>query len=134
MFGVIAKNLKPAGRFVGVTTNGHDPWVREDKKDFYGIDIDVLEQKYVAPDTELDVSTLTLPRIGNTAAILTLETSSTGTRIGWTNMRAGWYQGPRYGAIRASLLFRCIPVQERGIRTLRKGRWDANRMETANST
>lgn len=51
MFRVIATNLAKNGRFVGVTTNVTDPWVREDKKDFYGIDVDVLEKEYVAPDT-----------------------------------------------------------------------------------
>lgn len=51
MFRVIEQNLAPDGRFVGVTTNAHDPRVEESKMDFYGLDIVVLEPKYVAPDT-----------------------------------------------------------------------------------
>jgi hypothetical protein len=56
MFGVIAQNLRKDGKFVGVTTNAHDPWVVEDKKDFYGLDVDVLDKAYVAPDTGREVS------------------------------------------------------------------------------
>ena len=56
MFDVIAKNLKKDGRFVGVTTNAHDPWMMENKEDFYGLDVDVLEKEYVAPDTGREVS------------------------------------------------------------------------------
>ncbi|KAK7190580.1 hypothetical protein DPSP01_007238 [Paraphaeosphaeria sporulosa] len=55
MFRVIAQNLAKGGKFVGVTTNVTDPWVKEDKKGFYGIDVDVLEREYVAPDTGREV-------------------------------------------------------------------------------
>ncbi|KAJ4351904.1 uncharacterized protein N0V89_007248 [Didymosphaeria variabile] len=51
MFRTIAQNLAVGGKFVGVTTNVTDPWVKEDKKDFYGIEVEVLEKEYVAPDT-----------------------------------------------------------------------------------
>ncbi|KAL1596573.1 hypothetical protein SLS60_009221 [Paraconiothyrium brasiliense] len=55
MFRTIAQNLAVGGKFVGVTTNVTDPWVKEDKKDFYGIDVSVLEREYVAPDTGREV-------------------------------------------------------------------------------
>lgn len=55
MFRVIAQHLAQGGKFVGVTTNVTDPWVKEDKKAFYGIDVDVLEREYVAPDTGREV-------------------------------------------------------------------------------
>ncbi|KAL5396388.1 hypothetical protein PMIN06_005652 [Paraphaeosphaeria minitans] len=55
MFRVIAQNLAVGGKFVGVTTNVTDPWVKEDKKRFYGIDVDVLEKEYIAPDTRCEV-------------------------------------------------------------------------------
>jgi hypothetical protein len=55
MFRVIEQNLSPTGKFVGVTTNAHDPWVKEPKMGFYGLDIIVLEEEYVAPDTGREV-------------------------------------------------------------------------------
>lgn len=55
MFRVIAQNLTRGGKFVGVTTNVTDPRVKEDKKAFYGIDVDVLERDYIAPDTWREV-------------------------------------------------------------------------------
>ncbi|KAH7406483.1 S-adenosyl-L-methionine-dependent methyltransferase [Phaeosphaeria sp. MPI-PUGE-AT-0046c] len=55
MFRVIEQNLAPDGRFVGVTTNAHDPQVEQSKMDFYGLDILVVEPKYVAPDTGVEV-------------------------------------------------------------------------------
>jgi hypothetical protein len=55
MFRVVEQNLAPGGRFVGITTNAHDEQVREPKKDFYGLDIEVLEPRYVAPDTGREV-------------------------------------------------------------------------------
>jgi hypothetical protein len=56
MFRVIEQNLsRDGGRFVGLTTNAHDPFLQEPKIDFYGLDILVLDQKYVAPDTGREV-------------------------------------------------------------------------------
>lgn len=55
MFRVIEQNLAPTGKFVGVTTNAHDPTVRESKMDFYGLDILVTEPEYVAPDSGVEV-------------------------------------------------------------------------------
>ncbi|KAH7066180.1 S-adenosyl-L-methionine-dependent methyltransferase [Paraphoma chrysanthemicola] len=55
MFRVIEQNLKPDGKFVGVTTNVHDSEMTEPKMDFYGLDILVLDPAYVAPDTEQEV-------------------------------------------------------------------------------
>jgi SAM-dependent methyltransferase len=55
MFKVIEQNLKEGGRFVGVTTNAHDPFVQLPKLDFYGIDVHVLDAAYVAPDTRREV-------------------------------------------------------------------------------
>lgn len=55
MFRVIEQNLKLDGRFVGVTTNAHDPQMEQPKMDFYGLDILVTEPKYVAPDTGVEV-------------------------------------------------------------------------------
>jgi SAM-dependent methyltransferase len=55
MFRVIAQNLAPGGKFVGVTTNAHDKLVSEPKMDFYGLDILVLDDRYVAPDSGEDV-------------------------------------------------------------------------------
>ena len=55
MFRVIAQNLAAGGKFVGVTTNVTDPWVKEHKKKFYGIDVEVLEREYVALDTGREI-------------------------------------------------------------------------------
>ncbi|KAF2795118.1 S-adenosyl-L-methionine-dependent methyltransferase [Melanomma pulvis-pyrius CBS 109.77] len=49
MFRVIEQNLAPGGRFVGITTNVHDAQMRLPKPDFYGLDIEVLDPRYVAP-------------------------------------------------------------------------------------
>jgi ubiquinone/menaquinone biosynthesis C-methylase UbiE len=55
MFKVIEQNLGRDGRFVGVTTNAHDPHVTRPKIDFYGLDIEVLDPNYIAPDTNQEV-------------------------------------------------------------------------------
>jgi hypothetical protein len=55
MFRVIEQNLARNGRFVGVTTNAHDPRVHLPKIDFYGLDVEVLDPAYVAPDTGREV-------------------------------------------------------------------------------
>jgi hypothetical protein len=55
MFKVIEQNLAPEGKFVGVTTNAHDPYVTRPKTDFYGLDIEVLEPHYIVPDTGREV-------------------------------------------------------------------------------
>ncbi|KAF1846242.1 S-adenosyl-L-methionine-dependent methyltransferase [Cucurbitaria berberidis CBS 394.84] len=51
MFRVIEKNLVTGGRFVGLTTNVHDPQMQLDKRDFYGIDVLVLDAAYVDPSS-----------------------------------------------------------------------------------
>ena len=55
MFRLIEAQLKTDGRFVGVTTNVDDPFVKEPKLNFYGLDIEVVEKEYVAPDTGKEV-------------------------------------------------------------------------------
>ncbi|KAJ4299994.1 hypothetical protein N0V90_005242 [Kalmusia sp. IMI 367209] len=55
MFRVIATNLAAGGRFIGITTNVADPCAKEDRKDFYGLDVEVMEKKYIAPDTGREV-------------------------------------------------------------------------------
>ena len=55
MFRVVEQNVKEGGKFVGVTTNVHDPYLIEPKMDFYGLDILVLDPAYIAPDTGKEV-------------------------------------------------------------------------------
>ncbi|KAH4859580.1 hypothetical protein HBI81_057360 [Parastagonospora nodorum] len=55
MFRVIEQNLTPGGRFVGVTTNAHDACMTQPKTGFYGLDVLVLEERYVAPDSGVEV-------------------------------------------------------------------------------
>lgn len=55
MFRVIEQNLASDGKFVGVTTNAHDPALEAPKMDFYGLDILVTEPRYVAPDSGVEV-------------------------------------------------------------------------------
>lgn len=55
MFRVVEQNLAPGGRFVGITTNVHDELMHLPKMDFYGLDILVLDGRYVAPDTGEEV-------------------------------------------------------------------------------
>ncbi|KAF2656969.1 S-adenosyl-L-methionine-dependent methyltransferase [Lophiostoma macrostomum CBS 122681] len=50
MFRVIASNLAPGGRFVGITTNVLDPRMTEPKTDFYGVDVEIVEGDYVDPE------------------------------------------------------------------------------------
>ncbi|CAO2649823.1 Nn.00g011150.m01.CDS01 [Neocucurbitaria sp. VM-36] len=50
MFRVIEQSLAAeGGRFVGVTTNVNDERMQEEKRGFYGLDVLVLDGKYVAP-------------------------------------------------------------------------------------
>lgn len=51
MFRVIESQMKPGGRFVGLTTDAHDSDMHVSKPNFYGLDIEVLDPAYVAPDT-----------------------------------------------------------------------------------
>lgn len=51
MFRVIEAQMAPGGRFVGLTTDVHDPHMSTPKLDFYGLDILVLDAAYVAPDS-----------------------------------------------------------------------------------
>lgn len=51
MFRVIESQMAPGGRFVGVTTNPFDETMHIPKVDFYGLDVEVLDPAYVAPDT-----------------------------------------------------------------------------------
>ncbi|KAF1979050.1 S-adenosyl-L-methionine-dependent methyltransferase [Bimuria novae-zelandiae CBS 107.79] len=55
MFRVIVGRLREGGRFVGVTTDAHDLSMKEPKRNFYGVDVEVLEKEYVAPDTGREV-------------------------------------------------------------------------------
>ncbi|KAF2263012.1 S-adenosyl-L-methionine-dependent methyltransferase [Lojkania enalia] len=52
MFSIIAQNMKPGGRFVGITTNPEDPLMHESKMNFYGLDILVLDSAYKAPGSD----------------------------------------------------------------------------------
>lgn len=51
MFRVIESQMAPGGRFIGLTTDAHDPNMSIPKLNFYGLDILVLDPAYVAPDT-----------------------------------------------------------------------------------
>jgi hypothetical protein len=53
MFRVIHQNLSSTAgsKFVGVTTNAHDPQLEVPKIDFYGLDVLVLDPAYEAPDS-----------------------------------------------------------------------------------
>ncbi|PVI00418.1 S-adenosyl-L-methionine-dependent methyltransferase [Periconia macrospinosa] len=52
MFRAIASQLKPpTGKFIGITTNGSDTRMKEEKRDFYGLDVLVLEREYKDPET-----------------------------------------------------------------------------------
>ena len=51
MFAFIEAAMVKGGRFVGLTTDAHDKDMSVPKHDFYGLDIEVLEPQYVAPDT-----------------------------------------------------------------------------------
>lgn len=55
MFRAIASQLADGGRFVGITTNGRDPWMKEPKVDFYGVQIVVLDAEYRDPETGEEV-------------------------------------------------------------------------------
>lgn len=51
MFRVIETQMKVGGRFVGLTTDAHDPNMHVPKPDFYGLDVIVLDPEYKDPDT-----------------------------------------------------------------------------------
>lgn len=51
MFTFIEAAMVEGGRFVGLTTDAHDADMSLPKCNFYGLDIEVLEPQYVAPDT-----------------------------------------------------------------------------------
>jgi toxoflavin synthase len=51
MFRVICSNLTSEGKFVGITTNVNDENMTEDKIDFYGLDVEVLEKSFMDPMT-----------------------------------------------------------------------------------
>lgn len=50
MFSIIETYLKRGGRFVGLTTNPHDPRMKEPKVDFYGINVTPTDIEYRDPD------------------------------------------------------------------------------------
>lgn len=52
MFHVIGSQMRSGGRFVGLTTDAHDPHMQVPKPNFYGLDVEVLDPAYVAPGTE----------------------------------------------------------------------------------
>lgn len=64
MFRVIEAQMSPRGRFVGLTTDAHDPDMAVPKPDFYGLDIVVLDPAYVAPDTGEVVGIKARVRVG----------------------------------------------------------------------
>ncbi|KAF3050620.1 hypothetical protein E8E11_010590 [Didymella keratinophila] len=64
MFRVIESQMAPCGKFVGLTTDGHDPDMHIPKPDFYGLDILVLDPAYVAPDTGEIVGIKAKVRVG----------------------------------------------------------------------
>ncbi|KAF2006421.1 S-adenosyl-L-methionine-dependent methyltransferase [Amniculicola lignicola CBS 123094] len=49
MFNVVKDNLKDGGRFVGITTDGFDPLMHTPKRNFYGIEVEVLDPAYKGP-------------------------------------------------------------------------------------
>ncbi|KAF1930446.1 S-adenosyl-L-methionine-dependent methyltransferase [Didymella exigua CBS 183.55] len=51
MFHVIESQMAPGGKFIGLTTDAHDPNMSIQKLDFYGLDILVLDAAYIAPDS-----------------------------------------------------------------------------------
>ncbi|KAF2644516.1 S-adenosyl-L-methionine-dependent methyltransferase [Massarina eburnea CBS 473.64] len=51
MFRVIEAHMIERGKFVGITTNVDDPCVTKDKKDFYGLDVEVRNKEYRDPET-----------------------------------------------------------------------------------
>ncbi|KAF2623165.1 S-adenosyl-L-methionine-dependent methyltransferase [Macroventuria anomochaeta] len=52
MFRVIESQMKVGGRFVGLTTNAHDPNMHIPKLDFYGLDVLVLDPAYTDPESQ----------------------------------------------------------------------------------
>lgn len=52
MFRVIEGQMRDGGRFVGLTTDAHDPHMDVPKPDFYGLEVVVLDPAYVAPGTD----------------------------------------------------------------------------------
>ncbi|KAH6639197.1 S-adenosyl-L-methionine-dependent methyltransferase [Boeremia exigua] len=51
MFRVIESQMNARGRFVGLTTDAHDPNMHVPKPDFYGLDVLVLDPEYADPDS-----------------------------------------------------------------------------------
>lgn len=64
MFRVIESQMSPGGRFVGLTTDAHDPDMSVPKLDFYGLDVFVLDPAYVTPDTGEVVGIKAKVRVG----------------------------------------------------------------------
>ena len=52
MFRVIDSQMKVGGRFVGLTTDAHDPDMHVPKPEFYGLDVLVLDPTYKDPDSQ----------------------------------------------------------------------------------
>lgn len=136
MFRVVAKNLKREGRFVGVTTNAHDPWMKEDKRGFYGLDVEVLEREYVAPDTGREVCYLILwLQDAFLRSACTVQHTVSSAVVFWSplvwihaNRCTGRHQSTRNSPLHATLLLRRIPVPERGVRKMCFRSWAKNPM------
>ena len=64
MFAFIEAAMAEGGRFVGLTTDVHDADKSIPKHDFYGLDVEVLDPQYVAPDTREVVGIKARVRVG----------------------------------------------------------------------
>ncbi|KAF2996228.1 hypothetical protein E8E13_003023 [Curvularia kusanoi] len=66
MFRVVQEQMSSqrGSRFVGLTTDAHDPDVSIPKHGFYGLDVFVLDPAYVDPDTGVHLGTKARVRVG----------------------------------------------------------------------
>lgn len=65
MFAFIEAAMVEGGQFVGLTTDAHDADMSVPKHDFYGLDVEVLEPDYIAPDTGEVVGIKAKVRVGS---------------------------------------------------------------------
>ncbi|KAF9690594.1 hypothetical protein EKO04_011504 [Ascochyta lentis] len=64
MFRVVDAQMRKGGRFVALTTDVHDVDMSVSKLGFYGLDVLVLEPRYVAPDTGVEVGIKARVKVG----------------------------------------------------------------------
>jgi hypothetical protein len=64
MFRVIESQMAKDGRFVGLTTDAHDLNMAVPKPEFYGLDVEVLDVAYIAPDTKKVVGIKARVKVG----------------------------------------------------------------------